>query len=339
VEFRATAGGAITRWANYTYDAFDRRLSKTVDPDGAGTNPAIVQRFVYDRDHIWLCFNDTNNVTHRYLYGPAVDMVLVEERSATTVLWPLADNQGTIRDITNNVGAIQNHVTYNSFGRFITQTNPNVSTRFNYTGREFDGEAGLYYYRSRYYDPVVGRFIGEDAIGFDAEDFNLYRYVGNSPTNFTDPMGTNAAALAIPVAGGLIILGIAGIIILTNPEAQKAAAELLRRGIRSIPIDQLDPIPLRIPMPWWFPSKTARESDNRIAKKCRELAGRTGNPCDFWEDLIDEVRKALKSTRNKQEIKMLKASLQEHIKAGKQLGCKNENKRDNEKRGDYGNIK
>jgi RHS repeat-associated protein len=141
-------------------------ISKTIYLDGAGPNPATIQRFVYDRDHIWLCFDGNNNVTHRYLYGPAIDMVLVEERSASDVRWSLADNQGTIRDITNNAGAIQNHITYNSFGRIISQTNANVYTRFNYTGREFDGETGLYYYRSRYYDCVVGRFLSEDAIGF-----------------------------------------------------------------------------------------------------------------------------------------------------------------------------
>jgi RHS repeat-associated protein len=58
-----------------------------------------------------------------------------------------------------------------------------------YTGRELDAETGLYFYRSRYYDPSVGRFLSEDPIGFGAQDANLYRYVGNSPTNFIDPMG------------------------------------------------------------------------------------------------------------------------------------------------------
>jgi RHS repeat-associated protein len=122
----------------------------------------------------------------------------VDEISATNVLWPLADNQGTIRDITNNAGAIQNHITYNSFGRIISQTNPNVYTRFNYTGRELDGETGMYYYRSRYYDCVVGRFISEDAIGFNGNDVNLYRYVRNSPVNYLDPLGL----LTIVIPGG-----------------------------------------------------------------------------------------------------------------------------------------
>ena len=39
------------------------------------------------------------------------------------------------------------------------------------------------------YDPTVGRFISEDPIAFEGGDANLYRYVGNSPTNFTDPLG------------------------------------------------------------------------------------------------------------------------------------------------------
>jgi RHS repeat-associated protein len=198
VEFRATAGGAVTKSASYVYDPLDRRIVKTVDPDGAGPNPATIERYIYDRDHIWLCFDGNNTLTNRYLYGPALDMALADERSPTTVRWMLTDNQGTVRDITNNVGAVQNHIRYDSFGRITSQTNANFSTRFNYTGREFDAETGLYFYRSRYYDPGVGRFIGEDAIGFAGGDANLYRYVGNSPVNFVDPFGL----LTIVIPGG-----------------------------------------------------------------------------------------------------------------------------------------
>jgi RHS repeat-associated protein len=52
-----------------------------------------------------------------------------------------------------------------------------------------DEETGNYYYRSRYYDSTVGRFISEDRIGFEGGDANLYRYVFNSPVNYTDPTG------------------------------------------------------------------------------------------------------------------------------------------------------
>jgi RHS repeat-associated protein len=86
-----------------------------------------------------------------------------------------------------------NQIDYNSYGNVIGQSNPSVTFRFDYTGREWDGETGQYYYRARYYDPRVGQFISQDPIGFTAGDANLYRYVFNSPTNFTDPSGEKTA--------------------------------------------------------------------------------------------------------------------------------------------------
>jgi RHS repeat-associated protein len=59
---------------------------------------------------------------------------------------------------------------------------------YAFTGREWDGETGLYYYRARYYDPKTGRFINEDPVGLSA-GLNLYRYVHNRPTTHVDPAG------------------------------------------------------------------------------------------------------------------------------------------------------
>lgn len=56
-----------------------------------------------------------------------------------------------------------------------------------FTGRE-DGGSGLMYYRARYYDPVIGRFVSEDPLGF-AAGVNFYNYVGGDPVNANDPMG------------------------------------------------------------------------------------------------------------------------------------------------------
>jgi hypothetical protein len=57
------------------------------------------------------------------------------------------------------------------------------------------------YYRARYYDARVGRFLSEDPIGFAGGDVNLYRYVGNSPINYTDPSGLIAWAPLLIGAG------------------------------------------------------------------------------------------------------------------------------------------
>ncbi len=63
-----------------------------------------------------------------------------------------------------------------------------VRNPFRYTGREYDAESGLYYYRARYYDPALGRFLSEDPIGLEG-GINPYAYVGNDPVNNRDPSG------------------------------------------------------------------------------------------------------------------------------------------------------
>jgi len=63
-----------------------------------------------------------------------------------------------------------------------------VSNPFRYTSREWDAETGLYYYRARYYDPQIGRFISEDPMAFGAGT-NFYIYVENSPVTKYDPTG------------------------------------------------------------------------------------------------------------------------------------------------------
>jgi RHS repeat-associated protein len=57
-----------------------------------------------------------------------------------------------------------------------------------FTGREWDPETNLYYYRARYYDPKIGRFISEDPIGFGG-GVNFYAYALGNPVSFIDPSG------------------------------------------------------------------------------------------------------------------------------------------------------
>lgn len=73
---------------------------------------------------------------------------------------------------------------YSSFGK----TTDGTGIPFKYTGRYFDAETGLYYYRARYYSPIIGRFLQTDTIGY-ADGLNWYAYVGNDPVNMTDPSG------------------------------------------------------------------------------------------------------------------------------------------------------
>ena len=74
---------------------------------------------------------------------------------------------------------------YDSFGN-VTASTGSLTNRFEYTGREFDAEIGIYYYRARYHDPLVGRFISEDPI---RNRTSAYTYVRNRPLDFRDPRG------------------------------------------------------------------------------------------------------------------------------------------------------
>jgi RHS repeat-associated protein len=64
-----------------------------------------------------------------------------------------------------------------------------------YTGREWDPEINLYYYRARYYDPKLGRFISEDP----DRALNSYRYAFNLPVSLTDPTGRFAVGAVVTV--------------------------------------------------------------------------------------------------------------------------------------------
>jgi RHS repeat-associated protein len=101
----------------------------------------------------------------------------------------LTDHLGSVRDVVDNSGTVQNHIVYDAFGGVTNQTNDSVVFRYGYTARELDAESGLQYNRARYLDSFTGKFISEDPISFQGGDSNLYRYVFNSPTNFIDSSG------------------------------------------------------------------------------------------------------------------------------------------------------
>jgi len=79
----------------------------------------------------------------------------------------------------------------------LAESDPNPPRRrppygiYAYTGREWDLEIGLYYYRNRYLHPRLGRFVSEDPIGFEG-GINFFAYVGNSPVVYVDPDGMRA---------------------------------------------------------------------------------------------------------------------------------------------------
>ncbi|MCO6455599.1 MAG: VCBS repeat-containing protein [Pirellulaceae bacterium] len=182
------AASNVTLTADYAYDMTNRRIGKSVDPDGAGPVPAEVTRYVWDGAEIALVLDGQGNVTRQVLSGPVVDQVFAEE-TAGGVVWPLQDQLNTVRDLVDANGQVVNHLTYDGFGRITGESNAAIGQMFTYAGRELDMETGFYYLRNRYYDPATGRFTREDPAGLSGGDANLFRYAASDPVNRSDPNG------------------------------------------------------------------------------------------------------------------------------------------------------
>ena len=173
-----SSGGTVT----FKYDPFGRRIQKIFI-----TGTTTTTNYLYDGDHDIEELNASGTIVARYLQGRNVDEPLAESRSSTTSFYE-ADGLGSITSLTNSSGAIANSYTYDSHGN-LTATSGSVVNPFQYTGRDFDSETGLRYYRARYYDATTGRFLTEDPLRFNGDGTNFYSYVGNDPTTSIDPFG------------------------------------------------------------------------------------------------------------------------------------------------------
>lgn len=177
--------------ASYRYDALGRRIEKNVS--------GVVTRYVYDVARILEEYNGSNVFLTRYVYGPGIDEPLLMGRGFRQ--YYMTDGLGSTMEFTGTAGETFQTYVYDSFGNIVSQTGTIINP-FTYTGREYDPESGLYYYRARYYDPTIGRFLSEDPIGLYGGDINFYAYVRNNPTTYIDPFGRE---IVIPFPEPLVI--------------------------------------------------------------------------------------------------------------------------------------
>jgi RHS repeat-associated protein len=130
-----------------------------------------------------------------YTYG----LKMISQRSSGgTVQYYGYDGQGSVRLVLNNDGTVANYggtsavYTYDAFGILIPTGTAPLGNDYLYAGEQLDRHLGLYYLRSRYYDPYIGRFWTMDPFeGSNEEPHSLHKYLycHADPVNNVDPSG------------------------------------------------------------------------------------------------------------------------------------------------------
>jgi RHS repeat-associated protein len=169
----------------YQYDVFGNRIAETATQGGQTTTT----KFAYDGQNVWADLDSSGMLQMRRFYLEGVDQMFARLAPDGAPAWYLPDRLGSIRDVVDANGAMEDHIDYDAFGNITAESNAAFGDRYKYTGRELDPVTGLQYNRARQYDPSTKRWTSEDPQGFNAGDSNLYRYVGNDPANATDPTG------------------------------------------------------------------------------------------------------------------------------------------------------
>jgi RHS repeat-associated protein len=170
----------------------------------------------------------TVTLLRKYQYASYVDdrCVMVDLTALGAVaagteelFWQHANHLYSVAALTDANANLVERYTYDAYGNLTildpagttVRTVSSYGNPYTFTGRRLDDETGLYYYRARYYDAELGRFVSRDPVTYAAGDLNLYRYVGNKPTSRLDPMGlreTTANRRNLPIFDvGVFIYG------------------------------------------------------------------------------------------------------------------------------------
>ncbi|ATW27221.1 RHS repeat-associated core domain-containing protein [Candidatus Formimonas warabiya] len=189
--------------ADYTYNHDGLRRSKTVY---VGSSQGTTN-YSWDASGN-LVREVTPSGTNYYYYDTSSAFIGLKKNNTTYIVHN--NLRGDIESITDTSGNIVAQYHFDPWGNQITYSG-SLTQPFRYASYYFDDETGLYYLKSGYYSPALGRFLTKDSIEYikheDPQTLNLYTYCGNDPVNNVDPDGNfqNAAQNTVIVVEAVVI--------------------------------------------------------------------------------------------------------------------------------------
>jgi YD repeat-containing protein len=155
----AAVAGSSTASIFYDHDPQGRRVTKAVGGTRTGyllDGDEEIAEYAIDAAGVW-----SNTPLRRYIPGPGIDERIAQANDGTVNNPPKSyyhtNHQGSVIAMTNAAGTFNEKFAYDAYGNLTTEP-PAASTGqvYRYTGRRFDEETGLYYYRARYYSRSGG---------------------------------------------------------------------------------------------------------------------------------------------------------------------------------------
>jgi len=217
--------------AKYEYDGLARRVKKHVDSDSPSSPNGIgtYEHFFYNRG--WQVMEMRRSTVentgpeslqpeYQYVWSLRyIDAPVLRDKNADgdslcddDRIYYLDDANFNVTTIVDTGGDALERYVYSPYGVLTIydatwsniRSDSSYDIEYTYTGRRYDKETGLYYYRHRVLSAQLGRFLSRDPAGYEGGDINLSRYVRSLPTTLLDPNGMLVPNPITVVVEGLV---------------------------------------------------------------------------------------------------------------------------------------
>ena len=216
--------------AEYAYDALGNLISVA---NGGESFEILVEN-----GHALADVTEDGSTLRVYMKAPGIDKWLgfVDMTGSSPVpYFYVTDHLGSVLAVTDANGNLVERYTYDAWGKVLSVTDANgnaltrsaIGNRILWQGREYSWTTGLYYFRNRWYDPEISRWISRDMIGING-GLNLYAYCGNSPVVRADPNGKFWVQVCVAVGITYLVYSFVDYILTINRTMESADVNDIR---------------------------------------------------------------------------------------------------------------